>query len=108
MAWQWSHSQKAYDNAKSNLYKQSLQWLKICLAEIEAELPANSGNFDERTYKTYMEAFKQCDNVDLYAESIWEVMSTDIRMCDNGGFNAWACPFGCHTVPFDKLGDENE
>jgi len=105
MAWEWSHSQEAYDNARENLYNQSLQWLKICLAEIEAEQPINSGEFDERVYKIYMDSMKDItkDSRESLIESIWDVMSTEIRTCDNGGFNAWCCPYGCHTVPFDKV-----
>jgi len=25
----------------------------------------------------------------------------DQQHCDNGGWNCWLCPSGCHTVPFD-------
>jgi hypothetical protein len=38
---------------------------------------------------------------DLLVDAIWEDME-EWRTCDNGGFNAWACPSGCHTVSFDS------
>lgn len=29
-------------------------------------------------------------------------------ICDNGGFNAWVCPSGCHTVSFSSADELNE
>ncbi len=39
------------------------------------------------------------------ADAIWQYASEDLRTCDNGGYNAWMCPWGCHTVSFDGPDD---
>jgi hypothetical protein len=33
---------------------------------------------------------------------VWEKVKA-LAVCDNGGFEAWVCPYGCHTLPFDLM-----
>ncbi len=118
MAWEWSHSQEAYQSARDNLSLLSPERL----AEIWSEWKALSssehscGGFHSGRYeKALKQARKRIrrgyrDELESVVFD-WASSSRQIgsnwygRTCDNGGFNAWMCPFGCgcHTVSF---GDE--
>jgi hypothetical protein len=101
MAWSWSHTQEGYDDARTNLENQKLKWLKECWAEIQATTFDENftAHFDSEVYGVkFMEA-KHFPG-DFIIQDIWDFAETQ-RTCDNGGFNAWMCPYGCHTVPFD-------
>ena len=37
---------------------------------------------------------------DVLADAIWDFASNKLKDCDNGGHNAYVCPFHCHEVPF--------
>lgn len=112
MAWEWSHTQEAYQNAELNLRDQPKAWLEACWAEIMAFTLTCRKDCDE--LDGWSEAYKKsltlsCDmSQQELAEEIWEFMSGDLRTCDNGGFDAWCCPYGCHTVPFDREEEEEE
>lgn len=43
---------------------------------------------------------------DAIVDDIWE-RASNLATCDNGGFNAWMCPFGCdcHTVSFSTFSE---
>lgn len=122
MAWSWSHSIEAYEAARNKLDKQNQKWLAEVWAEWQAwereqaiveeqkiafeedreeqELPAEFG-------ENYDRDFKQCKKDmrgnpwqrELIVEEIWNRMKQQAT-CDNGGWNAWACPYGCHYVSF--------
>jgi len=103
MAWEWSHTNEAYANAYDNLHNSPRAWLAIAFAEWKAKEIEDSED-DEREpfgaeYETEL-AFAATLATDTLADSIWDKASEQ-RTCDNGGFNAWVCPYGCHTVPFD-------
>jgi hypothetical protein len=42
-------------------------------------------------------------------ELIWDKMA-EKATCENGGHEAWCCPFGCgpHLVPFDPISTEED
>lgn len=116
MAWSWSHTNEAYAAAYNNVHKQDREWLEVCYAEWHAtemhdEESAMAGTLDINSFNEdkYNEALAACKNLpnDILADYIWERMSEEAT-CDNGGFNAWACPSGCHTVPFDLEEVETE
>lgn len=102
MAWSWSHSHEAYDNAYANVQGKDREWLKVVYAEWRATERDEDGfasHFDEELYE---QALKDADDLsdDELSDYIWMRMD-DQALCDNGGFNAWCCPDGCHTVSFD-------
>jgi hypothetical protein len=115
MAWGWSHTEAAYENARENLYALDAEDICIIWAEWRAAVPVED---DEAEFKPkkYAKALKKAklrieeglaDRGDIVtpiesmADEIWEHASA-YATCDNGGFNAWVCPWGCHTVSFDK------
>jgi hypothetical protein len=100
MAWSWSHTQDAYANAYANVRKLDRKALVTIFAEWQAYGPGNETNdFDEQAYGKAIKNSSIMSDEQLQ-EHVWERMS-EHATCDNGGFNAWACPYGCHTVPFD-------
>lgn len=101
MAWEWSHSQEAYRDAELNLEEQSIDWLREVLIEIIHHQYGDYGLSFELLEEHIQKEFDEWDKEKL-VELIWEHASTQNRTCDNGGFNAWMCPTGCHTVPFDR------
>ena len=111
MAWEWSHTLDGLENARNNLAKMSMKNLKIIYAEIEAAdkdergfyITSTSG-LDLKLYKEKLKESRDIAKSDL-VDRIWEFME-EFRTCDNGGFNAWCCPYGCngHMVSFDRKG----
>lgn len=112
MAWEWSHTQEAYDNAHKQLYAQSREWLEIVFAEWHAKGKGTDDCgeplFSQGKYNRALKHAKTLPD-DTLAEEIWERMEA-LATCDNGGWNAWACPYGCgcHTVPFDPPENEDD
>ena len=100
MAWEWSHTQEAYDNARDNLESLSLESLHIIWAEIKSYQNDDKWNW-ERFYNDNLDLAKRL-SYNCLLDDIWDYMD-NFRTCDNGGFNAWCCPYGCHTVSFDLV-----
>lgn len=104
MAWEWSHTGEAYDNALTNLEAQPREFLEVCWAEIRAagkKWTPGSGDgapFYESVYKRAMQQSRKLPS-DILAEAIWE-FACEFRTCSNGGHDAYMCPYGCHTVEF--------
>jgi hypothetical protein len=117
MAWEWSHTGEAYEYAEEQLGKLSKRKLVEIYSEWHHELikrkceAFESELFDEwdcvcvgTTYKDDelfdegKEKGQELSRDDLI-KYIWEQASENAT-CDNGGWNAWMCPHGCHTVPF--------
>jgi hypothetical protein len=108
MAWEWSHTAEAYEYARQQIESQfSLDDLRVILAEIAARStePGTVG-FDvdkyESQYKELVDRtmWQDVDGLrEWWLDLVWE-FADEQRTCDNGGWNAWVCPFGCHTVPF--------
>ena len=108
MVWEWSHTDDAYQNAQDNLYKLDVFdlydiWSEIqtCYASnIDNEYPTqDTTSFNESLFQQFISISYKLSK-DSLIHSIWEFMN-DFRTCDNGGFNAHCCPYGCHTVSFD-------
>lgn len=110
MAWEWSHAAEAYENARQRLYTLSRKKLR----EIWAEWKVKHAETEEETgwdQEVYDAALKEATDLtekasykQILADDIWDWMAEQAT-CDNGGFNAWCCPYGCgcHTVSFDDL-----
>jgi hypothetical protein len=110
MAWSWSHTTEAYDNAQENLSLLPREDLEVIYAEWRAA-QSKSGRVDDSNYfneKKYLRALKFAKTLpdDVLADFIWE-RASEHATCDNGGFNAWVCPSGCHSVPFGKPDDDD-
>lgn len=112
MAWNWSHTQQAYDNAYKNLSELPNDDLIIIWSEIKSYNlnEYNLISFDEDLYNEKIKECKQIinnlsGNMEPIIDDIWQFASEELRTCDNGGFNAWLCPYGCHTVSFDYKGE---
>jgi hypothetical protein len=110
MAWEWSHSADAYEYARDRLYKLSCQKLRVIWAEWQVKLaePEEDTGWDQWDQEVYDAALKEATELtkkasykQILADDVWDWM-VDQATCDNGGFNAWCCPYGCgcHTVPF--------
>lgn len=99
MAWSWSHTQEAYDNARDNLVGLDRDRLNIIYAEWEALV--GDDDLDENKYEAALDKAITIE-VDILIDIIW-VKVVHFATCDNGGFNAWVCPYGCHTVSFDEV-----
>ena len=100
MAWSWSHTQDAYENACENVHNNDREWLEVAFAEWHAcKSPSeDSEKFNQRKYNTALRRAKRLPT-DVLADYIWERMS-EYATCTNGGFEAYACPYGCHLVSF--------
>jgi hypothetical protein len=102
MAWEWSHTNEAYAYAEACVEKLSAARLKEIWAEIQV-WKAVRGPLSQELYESkYKEAAAMlARDKDSVVASIWE-FAAEFRTCDNGGWNAWLCPYGCagHKVPF--------
>lgn len=118
MAWSWSHTQEAYEIARYNLGRLKKGELNTIYSEWrvhlhEEEIKRKEGEaFDndeeleiEFTHEQMMKMFEDTKREarkiphDILADQIWE-WASEASTCDNGGWNAWVCPDGCHTVSF--------
>lgn len=100
MAWSWSHTAEAYRDAEINLYGLPHDDLAIIAAEWQSwDGDTFNPQLNLDAYDGALSDAKQC-SADSLAQNIWDKAS-ELQTCDNGGFNAYVCPFGCHTVPFD-------
>ena len=102
MAWSWSHSVEAYADARANLDELP----HATLVTIWAEWRCWDGEYvmpqlrDDLDYDAQERVADELPD-DVLADAIWD-KSEEYARCDNGGFNAHVCPFGCHTVPFSR------
>lgn len=110
MAWSWSHTGEAYANAYANLGRLDRELLEVIYAEWEASCPDVGDGaaedeviepFDGDKYEKALVAAKEYSH-GMLVDAIWDRASASAT-CDNGGRNAWMCPYGCcpHMVPFD-------
>jgi len=102
MTWSWSHTDEAYSNAYANVQALDSLTLQAVYAEWRATKFDESGRaeLDSGQYDEWLQAARSIPD-DMLANEIWQ-MASERATCDNGGFNAWICPEGCHTVSFDR------
>jgi hypothetical protein len=96
MAWEWSHTTEAYDNARENVDNLPRKTLLVILREWayhDREQRGKDGSFRLPNGIRSMPRSELAEMVNTRME--------EQRTCDSGGFNAWCCPEGCHTVSFD-------
>ena len=108
MAWSWSHTEEAYLWARSELHTLS----RDTLIEIAAEWRMHEKHPDhDEAWTTQWPVSLSIMNRKFagltegsIAEFIWAKAEAQAT-CDNGGYNAWMCPYGCHPhcVDFGPL-----
>lgn len=117
MTWEWSHSPEAYANVRSalqampakELVEIEVEWLayfdkRVSDEERTHDQPANFRRTEKR--QKYWEAHCEKMGTEHLANLIYE-RAENHALCDNGGFDMWVCPYGCHTVPASPdSGDE--
>ena len=117
MAWEWSHTAEGLEHARANVHGLSKRELLVILGEwnyhdretahAEGEARADLEEIPEGEIPpaptladfTVAPAIRKLDK-DTIAGIVWDRME-ELRTCTNGGWEAYACPDGCHTVPFD-------
>lgn len=112
MAWSWSHTHEAYNAAERNLRDMPVDDLRVIFAEWRAAqgkggvIDYVSPDFNQRKYDRALKHAQGLDDRTL-ADFIWE-RASEWATCENGGFEAHMCPFGCgpHCVPFDHDDDD--
>ena len=108
MAWSWSHTAEAIDNLEGNLWCLPDDTIRVIFAEWAAASNTDENSthaeFDEELYALALEGSRSADMHSLRVK-VWAEVEA-LRTCDNGGFEAWVCPFGCHTLPFDLIEKE--
>lgn len=109
MAWSWSHTAEGIQAVMDNIADQSEDWLETVYAEWRAAKkdPHHCGwdsvAFNERRYERALKWAKQ--HHDFLVEPI-QTWTEELSTCTNGGHEAWCCPYGCHTVPFDREAED--
>ena len=110
MAWEWSHTQRAYDEAQDNTNGLPVRILREIYAEWKTKYHVSSLGEDEICPggwhdPTYDKALREARSLsaEALADYVWS-MAKKQRTCDNGGHLAWLCPYGCraHCIPFDR------
>lgn len=118
MAWEWSHTQEAYQAVRNQIDRKAekaqngdrdeQEWLTVVCAEIDVKdcdllFAAWNKRYRKALYSNTRLA--GTDGWQALATKIWD-FAQDKATCDNGGWNAWVCPDGCHTIPFTDPEDE--
>lgn len=123
MAWGWSHTPEAYQNFRGNLGRLQTSELITISAEWLARIPDpdcfddgfSAGRYrraERRLQKRFRRALQGEENprippVECFRETLIEQIydnAESIALCTNGGFSAWACPYGCgpHLISFSR------
>jgi hypothetical protein len=111
MAWSWSHTIEAYADAEQNLRELDLDTLRVIWSEWQATSYGDEpsfaiADFNADDYEAALDRSASFD-AETLADDIWE-HAAEQQTCDNGGWNAWMCPYGCHTVAFDRGESDSE
>lgn len=119
MAWEWSHTADAYAAAARNVRRLPRAALLEVLGEWRYEDQDRAWQAAERDLDgpeehdvrpADMTDFDTADlagvPTDVLADQVWSRMA-DYATCTTGGWAAYCCPDGCHTVPFDDGQDDD-
>jgi len=104
--WSWSHTAEGIDNVRRNIGLMSDDEIAVCYAEIRARIPSKCAYFEDGFHAgRYPFALAGARAKiskgmrELIEDAIFD-FACEQALCDNGGFDAHVCPFGCHTVSF--------
>lgn len=103
MSWEWSHTAEAYENVRRNI----ADLPKRKLLEVLREWA-----YADRERKGRKPSFRQPVGQrklpqDILADLVWD-RASEHATCSNGGWDAYICPDGCHTVSFDRDSENSE
>ena len=99
MAWDLMGGVESLEGAWLNLLDLPLNDLR----EIYVEWKANGGGDESYNEQVYDESLLLAQSMTSreMATGIW-LIAGDRGRCNDRGDEAWICPFGCHTVAFDR------
>lgn len=97
MAWSWSHTAEAYAHVYLNVQDLPRETLLTILREWA---------YQDRKDRGRRPGFRLPPGIrrlpaDILADLVWERMEA-FATCTNGGWAAYCCPNGCHTVSFSR------
>ena len=95
MSWEWSHTNEAYAYAQDKVNALPRAELLTILREWAYEDREKAGR--KPSFRLPVGLRKL--TTDTLAELVWE-RAEEHQTCSNGGWSAYLCPDGCHTVPF--------
>jgi len=103
MAWSWSYSDEGLSAIMAGIENLPLDDLITCYAEFEAYRLRNRSNvkfdFNRTAYRRGLhQARLIADTGEDILVSAIQSRAEELATSDNGGWNAYVCPYGCHTV----------
>lgn len=132
MTWEWSHTNEAYENVRNNIRNLDIETLKECVVEIwtyqqcvtnETSLcnllgedtPDYDFNRDNYYDEQIADRIRNSERLEELCEShtnsseestelseiVWEFAS-EMRECDNCGFNSYISPYHTFQVSFSS------
>jgi len=121
MAWEWSHASEAYSDAYAQVQRLPRADLLTILREWAYEDREKSGRlrfpngkqvWTDARGRSRVRGFRLPNGIrrlsqDVLADLVWQ-RAEEHRTCTNGGWNAYLCPDGCHTVPFEPIAGEGD
>jgi len=103
MSWEWSHTDEAIDNAQHFfLCNTDKEWQDEIAVEWMVYYLNNKQDSTGTQWEFHiLKILQMIEPKDQ--EWIWEEAEAN-RVCDNGGFNLWMCPYGCekHYLNLDE------
>lgn len=105
MAWEWSHTDDAYRDAARQVERLPRRELLVILREWAHYDREARGRIRQRSGAKRPAGFRLPNGLArLPRPTLAELVrqrAEEHRTCTNGGWEAYACPYGCHTVPFE-------
>lgn len=107
MAWEWSHTDDAYADARAQVQQLPRETLLTVLREWTYHDREAAGRLRGPAIgpSGRVRGFRLPPGVrrlrrETLADLVWERAEAH-RTCSNGGWEAYICPDGCHRVPFE-------
>jgi hypothetical protein len=106
MAWEWSHTEEAYENVRENIKNVGGDTKMVVYAEWQAwHVNHSDEELDDTSWcgDCYNNVINNPENLPSDIDQVIYDKARNYTTCDEGGFMAWICPYGCHVVPFDGV-----
>lgn len=107
MSWEWSHTPDAYADARDQVFALPRQTLLTILREwaYHDRETSRDGRYRKPSFR--LPAGIRQLSTEALADLVWDRAEAH-RTCTNGGWEAYVCPDGCHTVPFEPIDPAEE